>query len=82
MSRRTNLTLAAAAAGIRLATLLAVPASARAWRGGSAQFAQSDALAMQVQYRYRGYNRGYRRGFDPGAATVLGIIGLTAGIIA
>lgn len=81
MSRKTSVILAAAA-GICLATLLAAPASAQAWRGGVAQFAQGDALATQVQYRHRGYNRGYRRGFDPGAAAVLGIIGLTAGIIA
>lgn len=82
MSRKHSVTFAALLAGICLVTLLSAPASAQAWRGGAAQFAQGDSLAAQVQYRYRGYNRGYRRGFDPGAAVALGIISLATGIIA
>lgn len=81
MCRKVNVTLAALAAGIGLATLAPAPASAQALRSGAATFANRDAVVEQVQYRRR-YYRGYRRGFDPGAAVALGIIGFAAGAIA
>jgi len=83
MCRKIILTLAALSAGVGLA-MASAPASAQALRTGAAQFARGDAVVEQVQFRrryYRGY-RGYRRGIDPGAAAVLGIIGLAAGAIA
>ena len=80
MSRNVNSMLAALAAGICFIAL-AAPASAQAWRSGAAEFAQRNALVEQVQHRRR-YYRGYQRGYDPGAAVALGIIGLAAGAIA
>jgi len=81
MCRKINATLAALAAGICLTMLASAPVSAQALRSGAAAFANRDALVEQVQYR-RGYYRDYRRGYDPGAAAALGIIGLAAGAIA
>jgi len=81
MSGRLNVALAALTAGVCLAALASVPASAQALRSGAAEFAHSDALVEQVQY-HRRYYRGYRRDFDPGATVALGIIGLAAGAIA
>jgi hypothetical protein len=76
-----KLTLAALTAGVCVAAVTSVPASAQALRSGAAEFAQRGALVEQVQYR-RHYYGGYRGGFDPGAAAALGIIGLAAGAIA
>lgn len=81
MCRKINATLAALAAGICLTVLASAPASAQALRNGATAFANRVAVVEQVQYRRR-YYRGYRRGFDPGAAAALGIIGLAAGAIA
>jgi hypothetical protein len=57
-----KLTLAALTAGVCLAAVASVPASAQALRSGAAEFAQRDALVEQVQYR-RHYYGGYRGGF-------------------
>ena len=82
-----KLIFAALTAGVCLAAVTSVPASAQALRSGATEFVQRDALVEQVQYRrhyYGGYRHygGYRGGFDPGAAAALGIIGLAAGAIA